>query len=48
MEKNISKVKILSPPPIEAVALGALSMTPGVKIKDILKNILFSWFYHAF
>ena len=24
------------PPPIQAIALGALAMTPGVKIKDIL------------
>ena len=31
-------IKINSPPPIEAVALGALSMTPGVKIKDILNK----------
>ena len=26
----------MSPPPIESIALGALAMTPGVKIKDIL------------
>ena len=34
--KKISKIKIKSPPPIESIALGALAMTPGVKIKDIL------------
>ena len=34
--KKISKIQIKSPPPIESIALGALSMTPGVKIKDIL------------
>ena len=34
--KKISKVQIKSPPPIESIALGALAMTPGVKIKDIL------------
>ncbi len=34
--KNIPKIQIKSPPPIESIALGALSMTPGVKIKDIL------------
>ncbi len=34
--KKISKIKIESPPPIESIALGALAMTPGVKIKDIL------------
>jgi len=34
--KKISKIQINSPPPIESIALGALAMTPGVKIKDIL------------
>jgi len=34
--KNISDIPIKSPPPIESIALGALAMTPGVKIKDIL------------
>ena len=33
---EISGIKIKLPPPIESVALGALAMTPGVKIKDIL------------
>ncbi len=36
--KKISKIQIMSPPPIESIALGALSMTPGVKIKDILNK----------
>jgi molecular chaperone DnaK (HSP70) len=36
--KKISKVEIKSPPPVESIALGALAMTPGVKIKDILNN----------
>jgi len=36
--KKIPKVEIKSPPPIEAIALGALAMTPGVKIKDILNK----------
>ena len=36
--KKIPKVEIKSPPPIESIALGALSMTPGVKIKDILNK----------
>ena len=31
-------ISILSPPPVESIALGALSMTPGVKIKDILNK----------
>ena len=34
--KTIPKIQIKSPPPIESIALGALAMTPGVKIKDIL------------
>jgi len=34
--KKIPKVEIKLPPPIESIALGALAMTPGVKIKDIL------------
>ena len=34
--KKISKIIVKSPPPIESIALGALAMTPGVKIKDIL------------
>ena len=36
--KTISKVEIKLPPPIESIALGALAMTPGVKIKDILNK----------
>ncbi len=36
--KKISKIEIKSPPPIESIALGALAMTPGVKIKDILNK----------
>jgi molecular chaperone DnaK (HSP70) len=34
--KKISGIQVKSPPPIESIALGALAMTPGVKIKDIL------------
>ncbi len=34
--KKIPEIEIKSPPPIESIALGALAMTPGVKIKDIL------------
>ncbi len=32
------EVKINYPPPIESISLGALSLTPGVKIKDILSK----------
>ena len=38
IKEKISKVEIKSPPPIESIALGALAMTPGVKIKDILNK----------
>ncbi len=34
--KKISTIQVKAPPPIESIALGALAMTPGVKIKDIL------------
>ena len=33
-----SNIQIKSPPPLESIALGALSMTPNVKIKDILNK----------
>ena len=36
--KKIEKIQLKSPPPIESIALGALAMTPGVKIKDILNK----------
>ena len=36
--KQISEIKIKLPPPIESIALGALAMTPGVRIKDILNK----------
>ena len=36
--KKIPKIQIISPPPIQSIALGALAMTPGVKIKDILNK----------
>ena len=31
-----NSVPFLTPPPIEAIALGALNLTPGVQVKDIL------------
>ncbi len=36
ISNEIEGIQIKSPPPIESIALGALAMTPGVKIKDIL------------
>ena len=38
ISNKISEIKIMSPPPVESIALGALAMTPGVKIKDILNQ----------
>jgi len=38
LTNKIPKIQIKSPPPIESIALGALAMTPGVKIKDILNK----------
>jgi len=38
IKNKIPKIQIKSPPPIESIALGALAMTPGVKIKDILNK----------
>ena len=37
---KMPELLIQYPPPIESVALGALSLTPGVKIKDILNKSL--------
>ncbi len=31
-------IPFLTPPPIEAIALGALNLTPGVKVKDVLNK----------
>jgi len=31
-----NSIPFLTPPPIEAIALGALNLTPGVRVKDVL------------
>ncbi|WP_269621774.1 Hsp70 family protein [Prochlorococcus marinus] len=36
--QKIRPEKLLTPPPIEAVAIGALKLTPGVMVKDVLTN----------
>ncbi len=42
---KLPEIVIKYPPPIESISLGALSLTPGVKIKDILsKSILIRLF----
>ncbi len=33
-----NSIPFLTPPPIEAIALGALSLTPGVQVKDVLNK----------
>ncbi len=33
-----NSVPFLTPPPIEAIALGALNLTPGVEVKDVLNK----------
>ncbi len=38
LKKHIYPVNILTPPPIEAVVKGALSLTPNVTIQDVLRN----------
>ena len=38
IKNKISNIEIKSPPPVESIALGALAMTPGVTIKDILNK----------
>ena len=38
ISEKIPDVQLNTPPPFEAIALGALKMTPGVKIKDILSK----------
>ena len=45
IQYKLPGVNINYPPPIESISLGALSLTPGVKIKDILsKGILIRLF----
>jgi len=38
ISNEIAGIQINSPPPIESIAIGALAMTPGVKIRDILSK----------
>ncbi len=38
LQENIRPAPLLTPPPIEAVAKGALSLTPGVTIRDVLRR----------
>ena len=38
LEKECSPIKLLKPPSIETVAIGALNLTPGVTIRDVLQK----------
>ncbi len=38
LKNQINPIPLLTPPPIEAVVKGALSLTPGVKIRDVLQR----------
>ena len=38
LTKIFNSIPFLTPPPIEAIALGALNLTPGVQIKDVLNK----------
>ncbi len=38
LNKQLKSSILLTPPPIEAVVLGALRLTPGVEIKDVLSK----------
>ena len=40
LQQQSQPIKMLTPPPIEAIAIGALKLTPGVKVRDVLhKNV---------
>ena len=38
LSKICNSIPFLTPPPIEAIALGALNLTPGVQVKDVLNR----------
>ena len=38
LSKRARTVPLLSAPPVEAVAKGALSLTPGVRVRDVLQR----------
>ena len=38
LQNNTSPAPLLTPPPVEAVARGALGLTPGVAIRDVLQR----------
>ena len=38
LAEHTAPAPLLTPPPVEAVAIGALSLTPGVSIRDVLQH----------
>ena len=38
LTNHTAPARLLTPPPVEAVALGALQLTPGVAIRDVLQH----------
>ncbi|MED5321535.1 MAG: Hsp70 family protein, partial [Cyanobacteriota bacterium] len=38
LSEHTAPAPLLTPPPVEAVALGALQLTPGVAIRDVLQH----------
>ena len=38
LKRHTAPAVLLTPPPVEAVALGALKLTPGVTVKDVLHH----------
>jgi len=38
LQEHTAPAPLLTPPPVEAVALGALQLTPGVQVQDVLQH----------
>jgi len=38
LKQQIQPAQLLTPPPVEAIAIGALSLTPGVIVRDVLSR----------
>ncbi len=41
LKEHTKGVPFLTPPPVESIAIGALSLTPGVQIRDVLQKGVF-------
>ena len=38
LKSKSQPIELITPPPVEAIAIGALSLTPGVKVRDVLQK----------